>query len=144
MTRAEIVERQPDAEVAGRGSRVAGRRERQQRVRSAVDQHRFRELQLQLQLQLQPQPVRCQAGFVERRRDLAKQHPLLQLPRRDIDRDGAASAFPVGRRAAGLGQHPAAKAPEQAGPIGQRDEIPRHREPATARRPADQISASAP
>ena len=106
---AEIVERDVDAELA----KLV---ECDQRGIVVGDQHGFGDLELE--------PARVEAGFGERGRHLQRQCLRLELDRRDVDGDAHARR-PARSLGAGGAQHPLPDLLDQAGLLGNRNEIGR-------------------
>ena len=104
---AEVVHRDAHAEPAQL-------MQRRQRVGLVLQQHRFGDLEVE--------PARREAGRGERAERDLHQVAALELHRRQIDRDADRLGPARGLRAGGA-QHPLAERDDQAGLLGERDEL---------------------
>ena len=101
----------------------------------AFQQHGFGDLDLQ--------PLRRQPGILQRRLDHVEQFGLLELDRRQVDGDLDVGR-PRHRVVAGAPDHPFAERNDQAGLLGQRNELVGRNEPAGRMPPAHQRFRAAP
>ena len=109
-------------------AKLAQLRKRRQRRLVVADQHGFGNLQLE--------PARIKPGIGERGGDVQRQSLRLELHRRNVD-GNANVRRPARSLAAGGVEHPLADFLDQAGLLGDRDEL-RRRDHAAARMPPAQ------
>ena len=121
---AEVVDRDRDAELLQAP-------ERAERDVGVLHGERLGDLELE-------QPRR-QPGFLERLRHHLGELRIVELPRREVDRDlQAALGADEGRPAAGFAQHPFADLEDQAALLGDLDELARRHQAALGMLPAHQ------